>query len=102
MRSIRREFDLVVLGMQEAQYDSSGVRELLSLIAGAGVPCLAIMNMPPLPYLKRLPGLSHGTARALLRGCRRLGRVRSRADHAGQSRSPGLSPAGSAEERVCR
>src|SRR5215471_19553232 len=27
-------------------------------IAEAHVPCLAIMNMPPLPYLKRIPGLS--------------------------------------------
>src|SRR5262245_6387432 len=51
------EFDLVVLGMQEAQYGSPGVRELMGRVARAGVPCLAIMNMPPLPYLKRLPGL---------------------------------------------
>ncbi len=50
------EFDLVVLGMQEAQYGSPGVRELMGRIAGARVPCLAIMNMPPLPYLKRIPG----------------------------------------------
>jgi hypothetical protein len=26
-------------------------------VAKASVPCLAIMNMPPLPYLKRIPGL---------------------------------------------
>ena len=51
------QFDLVVLGMQEAQYGSPGVRELLGRVARAGVPCLAIMNMPPLPYLKRIPGL---------------------------------------------
>jgi hypothetical protein len=51
-------FDLVVLGMQEAQYGSTGVRELMGRIAEARVPCLAIMNMPPLPYLKRIPGLS--------------------------------------------
>jgi hypothetical protein len=48
-------FDLVVLGMQEAQYGSPGVRELMGRIAGARVPCLAIMNMPPLPYLARIP-----------------------------------------------
>jgi hypothetical protein len=52
-----RQFDLVVLGMKEAQYSEAGVRELLGRIIGAGVPCLAIMNMPPLPYLKRLPSL---------------------------------------------
>ena len=51
-------FDLVVLGMQEAQYSSPGVRELMGRIARARKPCLAIMNMPPLPYLKRIPGLS--------------------------------------------
>jgi hypothetical protein len=50
-------FDLVVLGMQEAQYGSPGVRESMGRVARAGVPCLAIMNMPPLPYLKRIPGL---------------------------------------------
>ncbi|HSR96194.1 MAG TPA: hypothetical protein VLM79_03945 [Kofleriaceae bacterium] len=50
-------FDLVVLGMQEAQYGSPGVRELMQRIAQARIPCLAIMNMPPLAYLKRLPGI---------------------------------------------
>ena len=52
------EFDLVVLGMQEAQYGSPGVRELMGRVAAARVPCLAIMNMPPLPYLERIPGLA--------------------------------------------
>ena len=51
-------FDLIVLGMQEGQYSSAGVRELMPRIARAAVPCLAIMNMPPLPYLKRIPGLA--------------------------------------------
>jgi hypothetical protein len=51
------QFELVVLGMQEAQYGSPGVRELMARVARASVPCLAIMNMPPLPYLKRIPGL---------------------------------------------
>lgn len=54
-------FDLVVLGMQESQYGSPGVRELMARVARAGVPCLAIMNMPPLPYLKRIPGLATET-----------------------------------------
>ena len=52
------KFDLIVLGMQEAQYGAEGVRELMRRVARARVPCLAIMNMPPLPYLKRIPGLS--------------------------------------------
>jgi hypothetical protein len=52
-----RDFDLIVLGMQEAQYGGDGVRELMRRIARSRKPCLAIMNMPPLPYLRRLPGL---------------------------------------------
>ena len=55
-----RGYDLIVLGMQEAQYGSQGVRELMGRVARARKPCLAIMNMPPLPYLKRIPGLSTG------------------------------------------
>jgi hypothetical protein len=51
-------FQLVVLGMQEFQYGLPGVRELMDRVARARKPCLAIMNMPPLPYLKRIPGLS--------------------------------------------
>ena len=52
------EFDLVVLGMQESQYSSAGVREMMARIAAARLPSLAIMNMPPLPYLARIPGLA--------------------------------------------
>ena len=59
-----RVYDLVVLGMQEAQYGSPGVRDLMGRIAQARKPCLAIMNMPPLPYLKRIPGLSTGLLEA--------------------------------------
>src|SRR5512138_1429599 len=44
-------YDLVVLGMQEPQYRSPGVRELLDAVAKAKLPCMSIMNMPPLPYL---------------------------------------------------
>jgi len=52
------EYDLVALAMQEPQYRSSGVRELLDAVARAKVPCMSIMNMPPLPYLARIPGVS--------------------------------------------
>lgn len=52
------DFDLVVLGMQEAQYSAAGVRALLERVAASRVPCMAIMNMPPLPYLERIAGLS--------------------------------------------
>jgi hypothetical protein len=50
-------FDLVGLAMQEPQYRSPGVRELLDAIGRAKVPCMSIMNMPPPPYLRRIPGL---------------------------------------------
>jgi hypothetical protein len=33
------------------------VRELMAKIARARVPCVSIMNMPPLAYLRRIPGL---------------------------------------------
>ena len=52
------DYDLVALAMQEPQYRSPGVRELLDLVATSKVPCMSIMNMPPLPYMKRIPGLN--------------------------------------------
>lgn len=58
-------FDLVVLGMQEPQYGAQGVSQLMRRIAEARRPSLAIMNMPPLPYLERIPRLSNG----ILAGC---------------------------------
>ncbi len=51
------DFDLVALAMQEPQYRSPGVRELLDAVAKSKVPCMSIMNMPPLTYLKRIPGV---------------------------------------------
>jgi nucleoside-diphosphate-sugar epimerase len=59
------DFDLVALAMQEPQYRSPGVRELLDAVARAKKPCMSIMNMPPLPYLKRISGLDTDA----LRGC---------------------------------
>jgi len=44
--------------MQEPQYRSPGVRELLDAVAKAKLPCMSIMNIPPLPYLARIPGLA--------------------------------------------
>jgi hypothetical protein len=51
------EYDLVALAMQEPQYGSPGVRELLDAIARSKRPCMSIMNMPPLPYLARIKNL---------------------------------------------
>jgi hypothetical protein len=55
-----KNYDLVGLCMQEPQYRAPGVRELLDAVAKSRVPCMSIMNMPPLPYIKRIPGLDHG------------------------------------------
>jgi len=51
-------YDLVGLAMQEPRYTNHTVRVLMVRIAAAGLPCLSIMNMPPLPYLKRIPALA--------------------------------------------
>jgi len=56
-----KDYDVVALAMQEPQYRSPGVRELLDAVARSRAPCMSIMNMPPLPYLKRIPGLATDT-----------------------------------------
>src|SRR6201988_2928279 len=53
------DYDLIGLAMQEPQYRSPGVRELLDAVAKSRVPCMSIMNMPPMPYVKRIPGLDY-------------------------------------------
>lgn len=56
-------YDLVGLAMQEPQYRLTGVRELLDALARARTPCMSIMNMPPLSYMRRIPGLDHEALR---------------------------------------
>jgi hypothetical protein len=51
-------YDLICLAMQEPQYVNHTIRVLMVKIAVARLPCLSIMNMPPLPYLRRLPALA--------------------------------------------
>jgi hypothetical protein len=59
-----KQYDLIGLCMQEPQYRSPGVRELLDAIGKSRVPCMSIMNMPPLPYIKRIPGLDYEPLKA--------------------------------------
>ena len=59
-----KDYDLVGLAMQEPQYRSPGVHELLDAVARAKVPCMSIMNMPPLAYLRRVPGLNTDALKA--------------------------------------
>src|SRR5450631_243932 len=54
-----KDYDLVGLCMMEPQYRAAGVRELLDAVAKSRVPCMSIMNMPPLPYIRRIPGLDY-------------------------------------------
>jgi hypothetical protein len=51
-------YDMVALAMQEPQYANHTIRVLMIKIAAAKLPCLSIMNMPPLPYLKRITTLA--------------------------------------------
>jgi hypothetical protein len=53
-----KRYDLVGLAMQEPQYTNHTIRMLMVRIAAAKLPCMSIMNMPPLPYLKRIPALA--------------------------------------------
>lgn len=70
-------FDLVVLAMQEPQYSAPDVRNLVLSVAKAGIPVMAITNMPLLPYLARIPALGGDggdagvsiTQHAALRSC---------------------------------
>jgi len=57
------DYDLVVLAMQEPQYATREVREALRDVAYARIPCMSIMNMPPLAYLARIPDLDTGALR---------------------------------------
>ena len=59
------DYDLIVLAMQEPQYRSPGVRELLDRVAASRKPVMSIMNMPPLAYVRRIPGIDTGA----LDGC---------------------------------
>ncbi|WP_425046715.1 ketopantoate reductase family protein [Primorskyibacter sp. S87] len=51
------DYDMVALAMSEPQYCNDSIVALLGKIAASKKPCLSIMNMPPLPYLRRIKGL---------------------------------------------
>ncbi|NWG23844.1 MAG: hypothetical protein HXY30_05400 [Pseudorhodoplanes sp.] len=57
-------YELAVLAMQEPQYSDHAIRLLLTRIAEARIPCLSLMNMPPLPYLKRIATINAAAAEA--------------------------------------
>jgi hypothetical protein len=51
------DYDLVALAMQEPQYGAPEVSDLLNRVAASGKPCMSIMNMPPLAYLRRIKAI---------------------------------------------
>jgi len=57
------DYDLVVLAMQEPQYRVAAVKELVERVVAASKPCMSIMNMPPLAYLKRIPAVDAASIR---------------------------------------
>lgn len=59
------DYDIIALAMQEPQYGAPAVRALMARIAASSIPCLSIMNMPPLPYVRRIRAL----AQAPLESC---------------------------------
>ena len=52
-----QDYDMIALAMQEPQYSAPAVRGLMTRIAESRKPCLSIMNMPPLPFLRRIDSL---------------------------------------------
>ena len=72
-----KDYDLIGLAMQEPQYRSPGVRELLDAVAKSRVPTMSIMNMPPLPYVKRIPGLDYEALKPAYTDASRVGQFRS-------------------------
>src|SRR5262245_675760 len=58
------DYDIIGLAMQEPQYRTPGARELLDAVAKSKVPCMSIMNMPPLPYIRRIPGINTDALKA--------------------------------------
>jgi hypothetical protein len=53
-----KDYDLIGLAMQEPQYAEADVKALMARIAASRKPCLSIMNMPPLPFLRRIDALA--------------------------------------------
>ena len=94
-------YDLVGLAMQEPQYSNHAIQALMIKIAEAKLPCLSIMNMPPLPYLKRIPALAEAELEAAYTNARGMGAVRAGTGVALLARSAGLPPAGRSRPMSC-
>lgn len=58
------DYDLIGMAMQEPQYGHPDVVSLLKRVADSKKPSMSIMNMPPLTYLRRIPGLDAESLRS--------------------------------------
>ncbi len=58
-------YDLVCLAMQEPQFSSPGVRQLVGRLARSRIPILSIMNMPLPPFLNKITTMDDQTAAAI-------------------------------------
>ena len=55
-----KHFDLIGLAMQKNRSTARrACCELLDAVAKSRVPCMSIKNIPPLPYINRIPGLDY-------------------------------------------
>jgi len=64
-------YSLVAFAMQEPQFSAPESRQLVDTVAAQGLPCLSIMNMPPLTYMRRiLDEMGIGEVEAEIRGLR--------------------------------
>ena len=54
-------YDMAVFAMQEPHYGSQSIWQLLTAIAKLEIPCISLMNMPPLPFLKRIAKIDTAT-----------------------------------------
>src|SRR5262245_52220521 len=55
---------LLVLVIHERQYRPPDVRGVREAMTKSRMPCMSIMNMPPLTYLQRIPGLNAEACRS--------------------------------------
>jgi len=96
-----RGFDLIALAMQEPQYRSPGVRELLAAVAKSRVPCMSIYEhaAAAVPRVAFRAWTSAKVPRGVHRIPAVVGRFRSAPHDALQPRSPGLPPARRGGER---
>ena len=87
--------------MQEPHYRSPACVKLLDAVGKSRVPCMSIMNMPPLPYIKRIPGLDNKALEAAYTDPR-CGTGRPEQDHAQQPGPAGDPPARRPGQRAAR